>query len=478
MERSIKVEPGYENPFAAPPEYQQPQQNFRAPPPIEGPSQYKDRVVRQFQPSNHSQQRFADPRRGYWGRSRTTDQIREERNLPHKANRGIQRQLQKINALQIHQPVRQRETQKRYGKENSKAPLVSVQADLADVHQTARWNKGVRYLLLVVDVYSKYVWVVALTDRTAEKLLKALDVVFKQMGRLPQNFTSDNEFNKTWFSNIYGDRMKLHFTDPGEKFKTGLVERTIRTFRDLIKRYMMHNHSKDYISTLPELVYNYNNTRSSRTDQTPFSLLSGKRSPTVRARMPDNPPDEPFLSKEANAQRKRRGLEDDSDNIVGATVRHIMTRGKFAKGSEPYYSSRVFVVESKVKERYRINDLESGVTYPKLWARHQLLIVEPPKDKTQQRIEDKSVKFEQEQRERLENQPVSSKKQDIIHKNWDAEFIDELDTEHRKRMTQQKLDREGLTQEKLKIAKTRGLTFITDKKGRQVRRSKRLNFIL
>ena len=38
-------------------------------------------------------------------------------------------------------------------------------ADLADIQLVSKWNKGDRFLLCVVDIYNKYVWVIPLEDK-------------------------------------------------------------------------------------------------------------------------------------------------------------------------------------------------------------------------------------------------------------------------------------------------------------------------
>ena len=38
-------------------------------------------------------------------------------------------------------------------------------ADLADMQLISKFNKGFRFLLCVIDIFSKYVWVVSLKDK-------------------------------------------------------------------------------------------------------------------------------------------------------------------------------------------------------------------------------------------------------------------------------------------------------------------------
>ena len=38
-------------------------------------------------------------------------------------------------------------------------------ADLADIQLISRFSKGFRFLLCVIDIYSKYAWVIPLKDK-------------------------------------------------------------------------------------------------------------------------------------------------------------------------------------------------------------------------------------------------------------------------------------------------------------------------
>ncbi len=51
-------------------------------------------------------------------------------------------------------------------------------ADLVDVQQLKRHNKGVNYLLTVVDVFSKYAWVVPIKQKTGLQVASALTARF------------------------------------------------------------------------------------------------------------------------------------------------------------------------------------------------------------------------------------------------------------------------------------------------------------
>ena len=52
-------------------------------------------------------------------------------------------------------------------------------ADLVDMQQFSKWNKGYKYLLMVIDVFSKWSWIVPLKDKKGETVNKAIQTIFR-----------------------------------------------------------------------------------------------------------------------------------------------------------------------------------------------------------------------------------------------------------------------------------------------------------
>ena len=46
-------------------------------------------------------------------------------------------------------------------------------ADLVEMQQFSKWNKGYQYLLMVIEVFNKYGWIVPLKDKQGETVKKA-----------------------------------------------------------------------------------------------------------------------------------------------------------------------------------------------------------------------------------------------------------------------------------------------------------------
>ena len=49
--------------------------------------------------------------------------------------------------------------------------------DLADVQLLSKYNKGIRYLLCVIDLFSKYAWVVPLKDKKGIAIVNAFQSI-------------------------------------------------------------------------------------------------------------------------------------------------------------------------------------------------------------------------------------------------------------------------------------------------------------
>ena len=56
-----------------------------------------------------------------------------------------------------------------------------------EMQQFSKWNKGYRYLLMVLDVFSKYGWITPLKDKKGETVAEAFKLIFKE-GRKPNIF--------------------------------------------------------------------------------------------------------------------------------------------------------------------------------------------------------------------------------------------------------------------------------------------------
>ena len=107
--------------------------------------------------------------------------------LKYKGKENIQEWLNKQNVYSLHAPNRRKFARR--------ATYVSGvndtwQADLADVSNIKKYNKGFRYILTCIDIFSKYAWAVPLKRKLPSHIIAAFKKIFKT-GRKPQKLQTD-----------------------------------------------------------------------------------------------------------------------------------------------------------------------------------------------------------------------------------------------------------------------------------------------
>ena len=134
------------------------------------------------------------------------------------------------------------------------------EADLAFVQDLAKENDGVNYLLVLIDVLSKYVWVRPMKNKTARSLLEAFDSMLSE-GRKPEKLTTDKgtEFLNESFQQFL-KKKTIQFYKANNEPKASVVEQVNRILKSKLYRYFTAVNSLRYIDVLEDLVESYNNT--------------------------------------------------------------------------------------------------------------------------------------------------------------------------------------------------------------------------
>ena len=134
-------------------------------------------------------------------------------------------------------------------------------ADLGDMQLISRYNKGIRSLLCLIDIFSKYVWVVPLKDKRGVGIVTAFQSILKQSNRKPNKTWVDNgsEFYNASFKKWLQDNDIVMYSTHNEG-KSVIAERFIRTLKNKIYKYMTSVSKNVYIDKLDDIVGEYNNT--------------------------------------------------------------------------------------------------------------------------------------------------------------------------------------------------------------------------
>ena len=144
-------------------------------------------------------------------------------------------------------------------------------ADLADMQLLSKYKKGIRFLLCVIDIFSKYAWVVPLKGKKGISIVKAFQSILKQSTRRAKGTSAQHvKPNKIWVdkgSEFYNAYFKKWLRDNDivmysthNEGKSVVAERFIRTLKSKIYKYMTSISKNVYIDKLDDIVDEYNNT--------------------------------------------------------------------------------------------------------------------------------------------------------------------------------------------------------------------------
>ena len=131
---------------------------------------------------------------------------------------------------------------------------------LADMQLLSKYNKEIRFLLCVIDIFSKYAWLVSLKDKKGISIVKAFQIILKQSNRKPNKIWIDkgSEFYNAYFKKWLRDNIVMYSTH--NEGKSVVAERFIKTLKSKIYKYMTSISKNVYIDKLDDIVDEYNNT--------------------------------------------------------------------------------------------------------------------------------------------------------------------------------------------------------------------------
>ena len=196
--------------------------------------------------------------------------------------------------------------------------------DLADMQSLGKKDKGIKYLLCAIDLYSKYAFVVPLKDKKGISIVNAFNKIIKQSNRKPNKIWVDQggEFYNQVFKKWLSDNDIIMYSTYNEG-KSVVAERFIRTLKNKLYKHMTATGKNVYYDVLDDVVNEYNNTKHNTIKMKPIDVR-------------DNNNKRVYID-EHNEKRSRFK--------VGDRVRISKFKNIFAKGYTPNWSKEIFIVD-------------------------------------------------------------------------------------------------------------------------------------
>ena len=150
--------------------------------------------------------------------------------------------------------------------------------DLADMQSLSRKNKGIKYLLRAIDLYSKYAFAIALKDKKGISIVNAVNKIIKQSNRKPNKIWVDqgSEFYNNNFKKWLSDNDVIMYSMYNEG-KSVVAQRFIRTLQNKLYKHMTATGKNVYYNVLDDVVNEYNNTKHSTIKIKPIDVKDNNK---------------------------------------------------------------------------------------------------------------------------------------------------------------------------------------------------------
>ena len=216
--------------------------------------------------------------------------------------------------------------------------------DLADmIDYKISNNKGFRYIFIVIDNFSKYLWAIPLKNKYSQTITNEFSNILTKSKRKPLKLESDrgSEFYNNIFQNFLKSKSIHHYSRYTDKGPS-IAERVIRTVRNLLKKPVFEKGRADWVSELPSVIKQYNNTIHHSTKMKPIDA-----------------------SRKSNQKLVYNNLKDDREKQkpkykLGQLVRTADIKKVFSKRDSTNYSYKLYTITEIIHDTipsYRIDYL-------------------------------------------------------------------------------------------------------------------------
>jgi hypothetical protein len=145
-------------------------------------------------------------------------------------------------------------------------------ADCASFRDYSKFNDGMGYFCLVIDIASRFVWTQAIQTPSGQEIKKVFENIFKTK-RKPEHLRTDqgSEFSNTVMKKVFKHNKIIHYVTQNV-VKANYAERAIQTFKSRIFRYLRAKQTYRWVDILADVTAAYNNTFHRIIKQTPASV--------------------------------------------------------------------------------------------------------------------------------------------------------------------------------------------------------------
>ena len=132
-------------------------------------------------------------------------------------------------------------------------------ADLMNMYSLAKYNKENKYVLVCIDIFSRYVYTELLKSKNAEDVVTAFKKIFHKAVCKVLRTDAGKEFTAKKVQKLFDENGVKHYVAYNEG-KASYAERAIRTLKNKLVKYMIHKNSYRWYDVLQNITTSYNST--------------------------------------------------------------------------------------------------------------------------------------------------------------------------------------------------------------------------
>ena len=213
-----------------------------------------------------------------------------------------------------------------------------LQIDLLDISNLSGSNNNVKYLLICIDVHSRFTYVVPMKNKFADTINEAIEPILKSTKCKYIESDNGTEFKNNHFKDLLKKyNVDIIYVDVGNNHALGTVDRVCGTIRSLINKYLTANETTRYIDALHDLVYNYNHSFHKGIEGIPASYDENK-------------------IKLINMNKQQEARKEEIKFEINDNVRYVINRVGFSKGTLPKWSSKVHKIIEVSPHSYMLDN--------------------------------------------------------------------------------------------------------------------------
>lgn len=200
------------------------------------------------------------------------------------------------------------------------------QADLVDMIKFSRWNKGYKYILTIINCFTKLAFALPIKTKSGLEISKVLDPILQMYPMKHFQTDQGTEFFNSYVRNLLKKYNINHYHTFSDK-KASIVERFNRTLKS--KMWIMFSEQGNYhwLSNLQSLVFKYNNTVHRTIGLKPIDVTKHNERKVLQ-----------------NIIRSQKKYIFKQKFSVGDRVRISRRQNEFSKGYWPRWSNEIFTV--------------------------------------------------------------------------------------------------------------------------------------